>query len=109
MMRTLKELWEELEGPTNDDLRYIIRYVEPLRKEAGQKLLGQGPTNDDLRYIIRYVEPLRKEAWQKLLGQGPTNDDLRYIIEYVEPLRKEAQKLLKRTHEEILREMYEKS
>ena len=81
MMRTLKELWEELEGPTNDDLRYIIRYVEPLRKEA----------------------------WQKLLGQGPTNDDLRYIIEYVEPLRKEAQKLLKRTHEEILREMHEKS
>jgi len=28
--------------------------------------LQQNPTNDDLRYIIRYVKPLRKEA-QRLL------------------------------------------
>lgn len=27
-----------------------------------QKLLDQGPDNDDLRYIIRFVEPLRDKA-----------------------------------------------
>jgi len=39
------------------------------------ELLEQGPTNDDLCYIIECVEPLREEAWQKLLEQGPTNGD----------------------------------
>jgi ribosomal protein L18E len=31
-----------------------------------QKLLEQGPTNDDLRYLIRWVEPLREKVEQKL-------------------------------------------
>ena len=53
-----------------------------------------GFSNNDLRYIIRYVESLRQEAWQLLLSQEPTNDDLRYIIENVKPLRQEAKSWL---------------
>ena len=37
-MKNLKELWRELftveEIPTNEDLRYIIQYIESLRTEA---------------------------------------------------------------------------
>ena len=79
--------------------------VKTRLNELWKELLEQKPTNDDLRYVIRYVEPLRKEVWQKLLEQKPTNDDLRYVIEWVEPLRKEAQKLFKRPKAEILEEM----
>jgi len=87
-----QEAWQLLlsQEPTNNDLRYIIECVRSLRQEAGQRLLSQEPTNDDLRYIIRYVKSLRQEAWQLLLSQEPTNDDLRYIIAYVKPLRQEA-------------------
>jgi len=78
---------------------------EKKLKELWQKLLEQQPTNDDLRYIIRWVVPLRKAAWQKLLEQQPTNDDLRYIIEYVDPLREAAQKLFKHSRKEIMEEI----
>ena len=84
----------EIIGFSNNDLRYIIRYVESLRQKAGQQLLRQAPTNDDLCYIIEYVKSLRQEAWQLLLSQEPTNDDLCYIIENVKPLRQEAKSWL---------------
>ncbi|MCM8788076.1 MAG: hypothetical protein NC935_08540 [Candidatus Omnitrophica bacterium] len=35
-------------------------------RELWQKLLEQKPTNDDLRYIIEYVDSLREEAVRKL-------------------------------------------
>jgi hypothetical protein len=57
-----------------------------------QQLLKQQPTNEDLRYIIEFIKPLRQEAWQQLLKQQPTNEVLRYIIEFIKSLRQEAQK-----------------
>jgi CHASE1-domain containing sensor protein len=110
-MTVFQRLWNELleKGPTNDDLKYVIRRVEPLRAEAWGKLLAQNPTNDDLKYVIEYVEPLRAEAWGKLLAQNPTNDDLKYVIGYVEPLRAEAGAILKKSQQrqtkDILAEM----
>ena len=74
--------------------------------ELWGELLEQKPTNDNLRYIIEWVKPLRVKAGQKLLEQKPTNDNLCYIIEYVEPLREKVQKLLnKRSPNEIIKEM----
>ena len=74
-------------------------------EELWQQLLKQQPTNEDLRYIIMWVESLREQAWQQLLKQQPTNEDLRYIIEWVEPLREQARSLLTRTKKEILEDM----
>ena len=51
----LNELWKELleQKPTNDDLRYIIKYIEPLRKEA-QKLLKRPKAEilEDMKYLV---------------------------------------------------------
>jgi len=74
-------------------------------KELWEELLAQNPTNEDLRYVIEWVEALRQEAWQKLLVQNPTNEDLRYVIEWVEALRQEAKAMLKRKIKEILADM----
>ena len=53
-MDRASELWAELlqAGPTNQDLRYIIEYVEPLRAEA-QALLKRGRKEimDDIRRL----------------------------------------------------------
>ncbi|MBU2490965.1 MAG: hypothetical protein KKA60_16395, partial [Proteobacteria bacterium] len=65
----------------------------------------QNPINNDLCYIVRYVEALRMEAWQKLLSQNPINNDLLYIIEYVEALRSEAKGFLNRTSREIMEDI----
>src|SRR4051812_13809070 len=89
-------LWKELlrskPGPTNDDLCYIIKSVEPLREQAWKQLLSQEPSNGDLCSIIKSVEPLREQAWKQLLSQEPSNDDLCSIIKSVEPLREQAWK-----------------
>jgi hypothetical protein len=69
------------------------------------ELLTQNPTNEDLCYVIRWVESLRERAGQKLLTQNPTNEDLCYVIRWVESLRERAKILLKRSKEEILKEM----
>ena len=74
-------------------------------RDLWKELVVAGPTNDDLCYIIEYVEPLRGEAWKQFLAHQPTNDDLRYIIRYVEPLRGEAGKLLKRERSEIMQDI----
>ena len=39
---------------------------ESEAQELWQQLLGQQPTNEDLRYIIEWVEPLREQA-QRLI------------------------------------------
>ena len=43
-MTVFQRLWNELlqQNPTNDDLRYVIEYVEPLRAEA-EKMLNKSP------------------------------------------------------------------
>ena len=69
---------------------------------------GKNPNNNDLRYVIGYVESLRSEAWQKLLNRNPSNNDLRYVIEYVKSLRFEARKMLKtpkRSMEEVMKDI----
>ncbi len=68
-------------------------------------LLNQNPTNEDLRYVIEWVEPLRERAGNQLLNQNPTNEDLRYVIRWVEPLRERAGNQRKRSKKEILNEM----
>lgn len=59
-----------------------------------REFLKQNPANDDLRYIIRWIKPLREKTWQKLLEHGPDEYDLHYIIRRVKPLRKKAARLL---------------
>lgn len=54
---------------------------------------------------MEWVDPLREEAGKKLLEQNPSNDDLRYIIRWIEPLREEAERLLKRSRKEIMKEI----
>lgn len=56
MKNRLTELWEELleQKPSNEDLRYIIEYVEPLRKEAN-KLLGRNK-QEIIKEMIRVVK-----------------------------------------------------
>ena len=73
-------------------------------QELWSELLEVGPTNEDLRYIIRFVETLRQQAWE-LLKPKATNEDIRYIIRFVEPLRQQATKLLKRSREEIMEDI----
>ena len=69
------------------------------------QLLAQNPANDDLRYIIEYVEALREKAGIQLLAQNPTNDDLRYIIEYVEALREQAEAMLPPSLDELMEQL----
>ena len=89
-METQDPATQTLEGKSNDDLLYIIRYVEAARDRAGEQLLKQSPSNDDLLYIIEYVEAARDRAWEQLLKQSPSNYDLLYIIRYVEAARDRA-------------------
>ena len=85
MTEEFEELWKELLkwNPTNSDLCYVIREVEPfLRKKPGRQVLKQNPTNDELACVIVWVESLKEEAWQKLSEQGPPNSVLCNILRW---------------------------
>ena len=73
--------------------------------ELWNELLEQNPLNDDLCYVIEYVDSLREVAGRTLLERDPSNDDIRYVIEHVDSLREVAESMLKRTVDEILSDM----
>jgi len=87
---------EPRESDLRDILAKKNKYAGLAAKTLHEKdlLFEKDLTNEDLRYIIEYVEPLQEEAWNMLLEKGPSNEDLQYIIWQVEPLRAEAQKVL---------------
>ena len=66
--------------------------MKTVTEKEWQMILEQSPTNNDLRYIMRYTSKA-EEAWAQLLKQSPTNEDLRYIMRYTSKAE-EAQRIL---------------
>ena len=91
---------EPRESDLRDILAKKNKYAGLAAKTLHEKglLFEKDLTNEDLQYIIEYVEPLQEEAWNMLLEKGPSNEDLQYIIWQVEPLREEAQEMLDKNH-----------
>ena len=67
MKQKLEDLWVKYidQRPTNNELRYVIEQIEPLRIKAAQKLLLRDPNSYNIRCVIEHVESLRKEAGKK--------------------------------------------
>jgi hypothetical protein len=67
--------------------------VKVLRTAVWRMLLHRGARNEDLRYIIEFVESMRLDAARQLLARSPTTDDVRKIMEHVPSLRMKAQQV----------------
>jgi hypothetical protein len=103
---SLKELWNRLIrlNPTNNDLRFIVSHVGPLKQEAAQILIKRNPSNDELTSIIFAVPSLREKAASMLLKHNPSDADLQCIIFNVSSpsLKKEAIKILRQKNRKII-------
>jgi len=86
-----KKAFQQLlkQNPANWRIRDAISY-ESLKEEAAQQLLKRDPNNEDLIWIILYVESSREEAWKLFLKQDPENKYLVRIICRVESLNNGA-------------------
>ena len=48
--------------------------------QAGQKLLKAEPSNDDLKYVIHWVEPLREQARALLRTEKKSTSEVMKLI-----------------------------
>lgn len=70
-----EELWDEFlrANPHNDELLYVIQWIEQFKERAGTLLLHRKPSENDLRNIAENVESLREEAAEMLFELNPVD------------------------------------
>lgn len=135
--QTREAAWQRLlhDGPSNQNLCFIIQHVPALREQAWKEVKREMMPVEVYYFIMRHVEPLRTRAWneycsygmevntqrriirnipslrlaaaKKLLDNNPTLRDLYLIRNEVRELRKEVEKKLEEPKYQLLQKLFD--